>query len=620
MSSSSSSSLPASTIDRDQIDALVEKWLRWDKVDATRKEIESLRASSDYESLSKCLSKRISFGTAGLRGLMAAGFANMNKLTVWQATQGLYVHMSNTFGVDELQRRGVVIGYDGRHNSLLFARTTASVFLSKGVHVYLYSTLVATPLVPFGVLQLGACGGVMVTASHNPKQDNGYKVYWHDGCQIVSPHDKHISDAIEANTEPWPIDSEMAALNGDGDGCAALAPLLADPTESMGERYNRLIGEQLCRYRDDNAASTSTPIVFTPMHGVGSQWMKRAFEAFSLPAYVPVPEQAEPDAEFSTVVFPNPEEGAGALKLAMEAADRARSDIIIANDPDSDRLAFAERDAAAPGGWRVFSGNEIGIMLAAWTWQEHRRERPDEPPERSAMLNTTVSSKQLAAMAAKEGFYYEETLTGFKWLGSRAIALAADGKRFLFAFEEAIGFLIGDLCLDKDGIRAGAVFAEMAVQLYEKRGTTFARYLDSLHERYGYHETNNSYFFCHHPPTMYAIFERLRTLGQGGAYADRCGRFAVRDVRDLMTGFDSAQPDNKAVLPVSKSSPMSTFYFENGAVVTIRGSGTEPKLKYYAELSGGSREQVHRELNELVDAIVQEFLQPEKNNLGPRSN
>jgi len=228
------------------------------------------------------------------------------------------------------------------------------------------------------------------------------------------------------------------------------------------------------------------------------------------------------------------------------------------------------------------------------------------------ILNTTVSSKVLKAMADKEGLYYEETLTGFKWLGSKAEQLRNEGKIFLYAFEEAIGYMVGDICLDKDGVRGAAVFAEMAVYLHHQGNILVNEKLQELYKRYGYYETNNRYFFCYDPKKMEEIFDRMRA---GGKYRVNIGPYKIKNIRDLTTGYDNNQPNNKAILPISSSTFMITFYFENGCVATFRGSGTEPKLKYYIELKGEERFQTRKVLDDMVECMIKDLLEPEKNGL-----
>lgn len=252
----------------------------------------------------------------------------------------------------------------------------------------------------------------------------------------------------------------------------------------------------------------------------------------------------------------------------METAEANNAPIIMANDPDSDRFAAAEKQEN--GEWKIFTGNELGILFGNWTWQNYKKRNPDVDPSTCAVFNTTVSSKMLKSLAEVEGLYYEETLTGFKWLGTLAQKKMDEGMNFLFCFEEAIGYLIFDICLDKDGVRTAGMFAEMVNQLYDN-GNTVAGLLNELYEKYGYFASNNRYFFCYSPPKMAKIFERMRTMGPDGCYVQACGDFKIAGIRDLTTGFDSTQADNKAVLPVSSSSQMITFYFENGGVVTLRG-------------------------------------------------
>jgi phosphomannomutase len=275
-----------------------------------------------------------------------------------------------------------------------------------------------------------------VTASHNPAADNGYKVYWGNASQITAPHDKGIASAIVANLAPWPLDVPHLLAS----------PLVSNPTRDVSAAFYAAIREWNF-YPEENAAS-KLKIVFTPMHGVGGKWTHRAFQTFALPDFFPVMTQLYPDPDFPTVAFPNPEEGKGALKLAFASADRVGAPLVIANDPDSDRLAAAEK---VPGGeWRPFSGNEIGTLLAHWTLTQYRRKHPGVDSAKLLFVNTTVSSKMMAAIARKEGIRYEETLTGFKWIGDCVLRLEREeGLTLLLAFEQAIGYMVGNICPDK---------------------------------------------------------------------------------------------------------------------------------------------------------------------------
>jgi len=582
-----------------EVQAKAEQWLQWDKNPEDRAQIESLLKAGDEAELSKRLSTRIQFGTAGLRGPMKAGFSCMNDLTIIQASQGLAVYLEKV--VDDAKNRGVAIGYDGRYHSKDFAHLTAATFLSRGFVVYLYSTIVATPLVPYCCSQKNCAAGVMVTASHNPKNDNGYKVYWETGCQIIPPHDEGIAAAIEENLVPWGVDINSAEGH----------PLRRDPLVELSEKYFKDIARDFCNHPEANAKSQHK-IVFTAMHGVGAPWVAKSFEAFNLPPYIPVKEQINPDPEFPTVAFPNPEEGKGALTLAMKTADENGAKVIFANDPDADRLAVAEKQPN--GEWRIFSGNELGSILGHWVWIHHLKRNPGFDRSKGLMIASTVSSKFLKGMAAKEGFRFDEALTGFKWIGHRGIDLEKEGYEYIFGFEEAIGFMIGKTCWDKDGVRTAAVFAEMYVH-YADQGISIAQQLYNLYSTYGFYESKVHYYFCYDPNTMTKIFDRIR---QDQKYPTSIGngKYKIVGVRDLTTGYDTDQPDHKAVLPVSASSHMITFTFENGCSATLRGSGTEPKLKYYVELCGSDNPAAVRErLMDMVALIIEEFLEPEKNGL-----
>ncbi|CAG8512396.1 5364_t:CDS:10 [Funneliformis mosseae] len=592
------------------IDSLVKEWLRLDKNPTTRLEIEKLYADQNVEELEKRLRKRISFGTAGLRSSMEAGFSRMNDLTVIQASQGLCMYLLDVLptSVD----KGVVIGHDHRHNSERFARLTAAAFLKKGFRVYFYRELVHTPLVPFGVKKLEASCGIMITASHNPKKDNGYKVYWENACQIVPPHDKGISQSISVNLEPWTWDAEL--VNN--------SPLCIDNVKEISDAYFEEL--KAISYHSKENISSKVKFVYTAMHGVGTPVAKRAFETFSLNPFISAKEQEDPDPDFSTVAFPNPEEGRGALAIAMKTADENNAEVIFANDPDADRFSVSEKQKN--GEWILFSGDQIGVMLASAVLENYKAH--GKPINKLAMLASTVSSKMLKKMAKDEGFYFEETLTGFKWLGNKAIDLTQQGYEVLFAYEEAIGYMIDGIVRDKDGISALVTFAELVVQL-NKRGLTISEYLDELYKKYGYFVTETSYFICHSPETIDKIFNKLR-FGENPvksskpdylypyqlSYPSTLSGHKITYIRDLTIGYDTSKPDNQPILPTSKSSHMITFGLENGCNLTLRTSGTEPKIKYYLELSGKDKKEVGNELRKIAHGVSDELLEPEKYGLG----
>ncbi|KAI8374330.1 uncharacterized protein BYT42DRAFT_547388 [Radiomyces spectabilis] len=592
----------------ESLETLVQEWLRLDKNEETRNEILELQKANNVEELKKRLVNRIEFGTAGLRARMEAGFSRMNDLTVTQASQGLAKYIEAT--VTDAKSRGVVIGHDHRHHSESFARLTGAAFIQRGFKVWYFKDLVHTPLVPYTIKKLKAAGGVMITASHNPKDDNGYKVYWENACQIIPPHDEGIAATILENLEPWTWDYELVNKSD----------LCSDPTdEGVIDSYFEEVSA-LCKFREDNE-KTPVKFVYTAMHGVGYPFAKRAYECFGLPPFITVDKQLHPDPDFPTVAFPNPEEGKGALSLAIETAEKHNANIILANDPDADRLAIAEK--LPSGEWRLLSGNQIGSVLGAACLE--KAVAAGKPKDKLAMVASTVSSKFLARMGEVEGYRFEESLTGFKWIGNTAMNLEKEGYEVVFSFEEAIGFTVGDIVKDKDGVSALAFFSEWATQLY-KRGLTVYEYLETLYKKYGYFVSDNSYFICNDKELIKKIFQRIRfgdepakeTAGAYEyklAYPETIGGYKVTSVRDLTIGYDSSIPGNKPSMPVSASSEMITFRLENNTVFTIRTSGTEPKIKYYSELRGDSEDQAKLDLAKVVEAIGMELMEYEKNGL-----
>ena len=542
----------------------------------------------------------------------------MNDVTVIAAAQGLAAYLLAT-RASASRPPSVVIGWDhrarGSLSSYRFALLCGAAFRHSGITVHLCSRLACTPIVPYGVLKLGADAGLMVTASHNPKADAGLKVYAGNGSQIVPPVDVAIAAAIRdpSNATPWSAlvgvyalsNAELEArLRGDAG--------VTDPLDDLWAGYTADTTASQCRRKAANAGG-KVRITYTAMHGVGTPYMLATFAAFGHPAPALTTAQCTPDPEFSTVAFPNPEEGRGALALAIATAEAAGSTLILANDPDADRLAVAER--GADGEWRVFSGNELGILLAGWVWQGHVE--GGGGPAGVRMVSSAVSSAQLAAMARVEGFQFTEVLTGFKWMGNEMAAARGAGERVLFAYEEAIGFACGDVVRDKDGVCAAAVVAEMA-QAEAETGGTLAMRLAAADAKYGAFERNNGYLVVDDPAKTTAMFDRLRN---GGHYWARGGPgLVITGVRDLTStptapgGYDSSTPDGLPRLPVSAGGQFLTYTFGNGVRLNLRSSGTEPKLKWYAELGGGAgdRGRLREELARTVRIVVDEFLQPQK--------
>lgn len=483
---------------------------------------------------------------------MAAGFARLNGLTIIQTSQGLVEYLLSS--LPEARTAGIVVGYDARYNSKMFAQLAASVFESKGMTVWWYEDLVHTPLVPYAVQERKAAAGIMITASHNPAQDNGYKVYdGSNGCQINSPADSFIAASILRNLEP-----KVWTLEG--------GPLRKPILEVTMSHYFASIVKQL---KAPEAQEPPLKFVYTPMHGVGLRYMAAMVDEVQMEVtMVVVTQQAEPDPDFPTVTYPNPEEK-GALDFAMRTADEANVGLIVANDPDADRFAAGEK---VDGVWHQFTGDQVGILLAYWLFSNISRVTPDD-----VMLTSTVSSQMLSSMAEAEGFTAQETLTGFKWLGNAAKDLTEKGKRVHFAYEEALGYMFPDIVYDKDGIAAAMSF------LYACRswGSPWAK-LQELYQKYGFFVTANTYWRSPSVQKTQLAFEGLRGCEQ--PFPSHVSQRRVKRWRDLTTGYDSAMKNNIPDLPVSKSSQMITCWLEgsttdDGIRLTVRASGTEPKIK-----------------------------------------
>ena len=610
----------------------------------TRSEIQKLLDEKNDKELASRLQNRLQFGTAGLRGPMGGGYNRMNDLVILQTSQGLVKYLLKTVG-DSAKQAGVIIGYDHRSlgtlSSLHFARMCSAVFLRHGFQVYALEGYVPTPFVAYGIKSLGCCCGIMVTASHNPKQDNGFKLYWGNGAQIVPPHDAGIAQCIDENLAPWQEEYDTDNV--------MTHPLTRDVTAEISGAYYAQLGKLVLPTSDPATGKQKllpcVKIAYTAMHGVGCFWMKEAFRVTGFDAndgLSIVASQAAPDAQFTTVVFPNPEEK-GALDEAMRWADAHDCPVILANDPDADRLAVAEKHTGSSG-WRVFTGNEIGIILGYWqiqAWKEQSKSQECLPaqcmPEglsgystwcapRPAVLASVVSSRMLKAIAAAENVAYFDTLTGFKWLGNRSSQLIASGTPVLFAYEEALGYCVGDAVNDKDGISAGIVFADMCNVLYRK-GTTLTQQLDLIYSLYGKFVSYNSYVFCHDATLTDAIFARIRSLFSAPGTA--CCGAVIAAVKDVTLGKDSASATGESDLPVTPESHMIMYDFELGdqgqhVSVTLRTSGTEPKIKFYTEIAGrpgqgGGGAGAAAEdkgaaleglLHGFVDACIEEMLQP----------
>jgi len=501
----------------------------------------------------------LQFGTAGLRGRVGPGVNRMNRVVVIAATWGLGTYLKEQF--DDAAERGVVIGFDGRRTSRQFAEDAAAVLAGLGIQVHLFDDITATPTCAFAVPHLNACAGIMVTASHNPPDDNGYKVYWANGAQIIPPHDKGIAACIarapKANDVVRPSAFE-AAQNG-------LRHVVADDVTAaylQGVDDGRLLKGQ---------AQQDVHVVYTAMHGVGHPLVIRALRNAGVHGVTVVPSQTEPDGAFPTVAFPNPEE-AGALDRAFALATEVNADVVVANDPDADRLAVAIPDGN--GGYRQFSGNEVGALLGHTALQH-----ADVGSDEKLVVTTLVSSTLLSRMASDLGAAYKETLTGFKWIANTALDEKPHHRTFVFGYEEALGYSVGELVRDKDGVSAVVHLVELA-RMLKAQGKTLQDALDDIFVAHG---LSVSLQYSHVLPgadgkaRIDAVMEKLRQEG----LADLDGSDVVKTA-DLKTDVLRLQDgsEEKTGFPTSN---VLVFHSAEGTRLTVRPSGTEPKVKFYLE-------------------------------------
>ncbi|MBF4578865.1 phospho-sugar mutase [Frigoribacterium sp. VKM Ac-2530] len=529
----------AARVDEAALVAAARSWRDQDPDAETRDELDAVLAAVEsgdaaaVADLHDRFDSRLAFGTAGLRGALGAGSARMNRVLVAQAAAGFAAFLTGRESAPS-----IVIGYDGRKNSAVFARDTAEIMAAAGVRTTILPRALPTPVLAFAVRHLDVSAGVMVTASHNPARDNGYKVYLGGvdaGSQIVAP-----------------VDAEIAAHIDD----AATRPVSDLPrSDDWSEAGDDLVGEYVRRtaaLAGTAASGTQPRVVYTAMHGVGWEVARRVFAQAGFVEPIPVAEQSAPDPDFPTVAFPNPEEP-GALDLAFATADRVSADLVIANDPDADRLAVAVPSA---DGWRRLSGNEVGALLG---WRAAERARRDDVD--GTLAASIVSSPALREVARRYDLDYVDTLTGFKWV-SRVGGL-------LYGYEEALGYLVDpEKVRDKDGISAAVDFLALAAEL-SAAGSTVAEHLVAFDERFGAYASSQISLRVDDLAEIGRLTSRLREAPPATVGSHRVDR--VDDFRDGFGGFPAGD--------------VLRYWFTDGSRVIVRPSGTEPKLKVYIDAS-----------------------------------
>ena len=551
----------------------------------TKKELLSIK--DDEEEIKDRFYKELEFGTAGLRGVIGMGTNRMNKYTVGKATQGL----ANYILEQGTQDKGVAISYDSRRMSDEFSLQTALILNANGIKTYLFESLRPVPELSFAVRKLGATAGIMITASHNPPKYNGYKVYWDDGSQIVAPRDKDIINKVRGITdfkEIKTIIKEEAIKKG----------LFNVIGKEMDDKYIETLKNKILNPEIVREQGKELKIVYTPLHGTGNTIAERLLNELGFKNVYVVPEQAKPDGNFPTVDYPNPEDKK-AFKLALELAKKVDADVVLATDPDADRLGIYAKDTKT-GEYMPYTGNMSALLIA-----EYRISQMKEKgilPEDGMFITTIVSSDLAKAIAANYNLECIEVLTGFKNIG--AVMKKSEenhDKTYVFGFEESYGCLIGDYARDKDGIAAVMSLCEAAAY-YRAKGITLWDQMNNIYEKYGYYKEDQVSIVLEGAEGAEKIKEmmtemRNKKVEQIGKYKVLCFKDIDNDyVKDMVTGEES-----KTGLPKSN---VLYYQLENNSWCCVRPSGTEPKIKLYFGVKGECEKCATEELEALKDAMV----------------
>lgn len=521
-----------------------EEWLR----QADPETAEELRALTDEKEIEDRFYKDLEFGTAGLRGIMGAGSNRMNSRTVGRATQGLADYLKNKYPGET--ERGVVIAYDSRNHSREFALEAVHVLCAAGVPVRVFLELEPIPVLSFAVRKFHALGGIVITASHNPKEYNGYKVYDENGCQLV----------------PRDADELTEFVNRAGDAAGRESRGQEEKMTFIGDEAVSAFISAIMKETVWQGKPPALRIVYTPLHGAGNKPVRAALARAGFRDVSVVAEQEAPDGDFPTVKSPNPEES-GALQMGIGEAEKIGADIVIGTDPDSDRIGVAVR---TDGGFRLITGNQMGALLTDFVLTM----RKDRLTPASLIIKTIVTGELGADIARAKGVQVEETLTGFKYIGEKITAYENDpAKDFIMGYEESYGYLIGMHARDKDAVGTAVLICEMAAW-YRTKGMTLIDALDRLYEQYGYRLDRTISYTLPGKDGMEKIARIMEALRTGTAGEWMPG---IREVLDYRKGIGSLPKEN-----------VLKFLLEDGSWAAVRPSGTEPKIKFYCSLRAAS--------------------------------
>lgn len=541
-----------------------EKWMNSPKI---KDEVKAELSAIDEKEKEDRFYKELEFGTAGMRGIMSAGINRMNIYTVRRATQGLCLEMMDKG--EETVKKGVVIAYDSRNNSALFAMECAKVLCANGIKTYLFESLRPTPELSFALRYLNCARGIVVTASHNPKEYNGYKVYGEDGSQLP-PEDADVITGYINNIDLF--DGVKITENPD--------------YISIGEDVDRAYIDAIKEQSLGIKIPEDFKVVYTPIHGSGNKLVRRVLDEIGVKNVFVVPEQEAPDGDFPTVNSPNPE-NAEAFTIAIKYAKEQNADIVFGTDPDSDRLGVVVR--LDDGSYNVLNGNQIGALLCEFILRT--RKAQGTLPKEGAVIKSIVSTEMIRAITKDYGIETIDVLTGFKFIGEKIKEFEAEGKfdKYVFGFEESYGYLKGSYCRDKDAVVASMLITELAADL-KAHGKTLYDGLIDLYEKYGYYLENvqtKTLAGIEGLAQIKAIMKKFREEGVP---------FEVEKALDYSTGIDG--------LP---KSDVLKYFLKDGSLITVRPSGTEPKIKFYFGVCGKTQKDAEEKVKILVDKVFSQI-------------
>lgn len=552
--------------------------------DATKSELKSLEGNEDE--IFDRFYRELEFGTGGLRGVIGAGTNRMNFYTVGKATQGL----ANFINKQGAAAKGVAIAFDSRRMSPEFADTAACVLAANGIKAYIFDSLRPTPELSFALRTLGCTAGIVVTASHNPPEYNGYKVYWEDGAQITAPKDAQIIGEVNAIKDY----AEIKKMTTEEAKAAGLYEVIG---KEIDDKYMEALKKLVLHPEAIKQMASSLKIVYTPLHGTGNVPVRRVLKELGFEQVTVVPEQELPDGNFPTVSYPNPEDKK-AFALALDLAKKIDADLVLATDPDADRLGVYAKDTKT-GEYKVFTGNMSGMLICEYEMSQ--KKALGILPENGALVSTIVSSNMAQAVAKEYGMKFIECLTGFKYIGEQIKFFEQSGSNeYVFGFEESYGCLVGTHARDKDAVVAVMALCEAAAY-YKTQGITLWDQMLNIYNKYGYYKEDlftMTFKGADGAKKMQDMMDAYRknTPKQVGAYKVLRLRDYKNDViTDLATG--ETTPTG---LPKSN---VLYFELENDAWFCVRPSGTEPKIKFYAGIKGNSLEDSAKKLDELMEAI-----------------